>query len=280
MGQGSGVRPAVVGHMEWMTFLRVDHVPAVGEIVHATDWWEAPGGAAAGAVVQLRKLAGEATLFTALGDDEVGVRARREAAAFGVQVQAAVRARPTRRGVAHIDSTGERTITVVGERHAPHGADPLPWADLSSCDVVYFTAGDVAALKLARRARVLIATTRVLKVLKDSEVELDALVGSASDPAERYREGDLEPPPQIVVQTNGSEGGTYSVGGDRPRAFDAAPLPGPIVDTYGAGDSFAGGLAFGLGMGWGVDEAVELAARCGAAALTGRGSFESQLSSP
>jgi ribokinase len=266
--------------MEWMTFLRVDHVPAAGEIVHATEMWEAPGGAAAGAVVQLRKLAGKATLFTAVGDDKVGVAARREVAALGGRVEAAVRAHPTRRGVVHVDSTGERTITVVGERHAPHGADPLPWAGLSSCDVVYFTAGDVAALKLARRARVLIATTRVLKVLKDSEVELDALVGSASDPAERYREGDLQPPPRIVVQTKGSAGGMYAVGGERPHPFDAAPLPGPIVDTYGAGDSFAGGLAYGLGMGWGVDEAVELAARCGAAALTGRGSYDGQVSSP
>jgi ribokinase len=49
------------------------------------------------------------------------------------------------------------------------------------------------------------------------------------------------------------------------------------LDTYGAGDSFAGGLTFALGAGLPVDEALALAARCGAAALTGRGPYEGQL---
>ena len=274
------MRAAVVGHMEWMGFLRVEHVPAAGEIVHATEWWEAPGGAAAGAAVQMLKLAGAATLFTAVGDDEVGGWACRELADLGLRVEAAERERPTRRGIAHVDSSGERTITVVGERHAPLGRDNLPWHELDSADVVYFTAGDVAALKLARRARVLVATSRVLPLLKESGVELDALVGSASDPAESYRAGDLDPPPRVVVRTGGSESGTFVVGGERTRSFAAAPLPGPIVDTYGAGDSFAGGLSFGLGAGWDVEKAVGLAARCGAAVLTGRGSYEGQLSGP
>jgi ribokinase len=50
-----------------------------------------------------------------------------------------------------------------------------------------------------------------------------------------------------------------------------------VRDAYGAGDSFAAGLTYGLGAGWSVDKAVELAARCGAACLTGSGPFEGQL---
>ena len=72
-------------------------------------------------------------------------------------------------------------------------------------------------------------------------VELDALIGSGEDDAERYRPGDLDPPPGLVVTTSGRLGGWA-----QPAALLAAPLPGPIEDTYGAGDSFAGGLTYAL----------------------------------
>jgi ribokinase len=48
-------------------------------------------------------------------------------------------------------------------------------------------------------------------------------------------------------------------------------VPGPLQDTYGAGDSFAAGLTFGLAEGLPMDEAIALAARSGAAALSRRG---------
>jgi ribokinase len=53
--------------------------------------------------------------------------------------------------------------------------------------------------------------------------------------------------------------------------------PGPVVDRYGAGDSFAGGLTYALAAGLAPKEAVHLAARCGAAVVTGRGPFQTQL---
>ena len=59
--------------------------------------------------------------------------------------------------------------------------------------------------------------------------------------------------------------------------FRPAPLPGPIVDTYGCGDCFAAGLTFGLARGGSIEDAVALAARCGAAVMTGRGPYSAQL---
>jgi ribokinase len=50
-----------------------------------------------------------------------------------------------------------------------------------------------------------------------------------------------------------------------------------VSDFYGAGDSFAGGLTYGLGAGMPVEEALDLASRCGAANITGRGAYEGQL---
>jgi ribokinase len=271
-------RVGVVGHVEWVEFARVDHVPTPGEIEHATETWELPAGGGPGAAVQMAKLAGEPCLFlTALGDDELGHRAERELTGLGLEVEAVFRPLAQRRAFTFVDAQGERTITVIGERMGPHRDDPLPWDRLGECDSVYFTAGDRGALQAARSARVLVATSRVFRLLAEAGVELDALVRSSRDVGETFVEGALDPPPRLVVSTAGREGGTYEGREGRTGRWAAAPVPGPVVDAYGAGDSFAGALTFALGTGMDVDAALALAARCGAASLTGRGPYEGQL---
>ena len=266
------MRCAVVGHVEWVEFARVPHLPTRGEIVHVSDVWAEPAGGGAVAAGQLVKLAGEVDFFTALGGDELGRRAARELDALGVRLHAAWRDEPQRRAFTHVDDEGERTITVIGKRLGPRGADELPWELLGGIDAVYFTSGDAAALRAARAARVLTATPRALDVLARAGVLLDALIGSGRDPGERYQPGDIDPPPRLVVRTLGADGGVAEPGG----AFAAAPLPGPIVDTYGAGDSFAAGLTYALAAGYELQAALGFAARCGAAAVTGRGAFDGQ----
>ncbi len=271
------LRVAVVGHTEWVQFVEVDHVPSTGEIVHAGDAWEDVGGGGAVAAVQLRKLAGQADLFTALGDDDQGRAARARLEELGVDVHVAWRASPQRRAVTHLDAAGERTITVMGDRIAPEGADALPWERLRDTEGVYFTAGDLGALRHARAARVIVATPRARDALLAGEVSLDALVGSGEDEGEQLPEGALRPPPELDVATLGSKGGRYVDAEGRSGSWEATPLPGEVADTYGCGDSFAAALTYGLAAGHDVDGALELAARCGAACLTGRGPYEGQL---
>ena len=52
------MRVAVVGHIEWVEFVRVGSVPLSGQIVHALETWEEPAGGGAVAAVQLARLAG------------------------------------------------------------------------------------------------------------------------------------------------------------------------------------------------------------------------------
>src|SRR5919106_925309 len=101
-------RFAVVGHVEWITFARVDRVPAAGAIAHATETWSGAGGGGGVSAVQLAKLSGTCDLFTALGDDEVGRRAAAELDAAGVIVRALTRGEPTRQAVCLVDAGGER----------------------------------------------------------------------------------------------------------------------------------------------------------------------------
>jgi ribokinase len=268
-------RVAVVGHVEWVEFARVDHVPVPGEIVHASETWQEPAGGGAVAAVQLTRLAGDCLFLTALGDDELGHRSVRGLEELGVRVAAAWRPEPQRRAFVHLDAAGERTITVIGERMGPHDRDALPWDELGEMDAVYFTAGDAQALQAARAAKQLVATTRANDVLVPAHVQLDVLVRSARDPGEQYVE--LDPPPTYVAETDGSGGGVLKAVDGTATPWAAAPLPGPRVDAYGAGDSFAAGLTYGLAKDLSPEEAVELGARCGAAAMTGRGAYGGQL---
>ena len=265
---------AVVGHVEWVEFARVERVPQPGEIAHALETWEEPAGGGAVAAVQLAKLNGAVHFFTSLGKDELGRRSREELEGRGVTVHAAAAGTPQRRAFTYVDDRGERTITVLGPKLLPSGDDgALPWEQLARCDAVYFVSGDVAALRAARRSAVLVAAARELATLRRAGEEIDVLVGSGEDPGERYEPGELDPAPRTVVTTSGSLGGWVRPGGP----FRAAPLPAPIEDSYGCGDSFAAGLTFALAAGRPMDDAVEVAARCGAAVLTGRGPYSAQL---
>ena len=243
------MRVAVVGHVEWIEFAQVERVPTAGEIVHALDTWEEPGGGGAVAAVQLARLAGDCLFLTALGDDELGHRAERELTALGVRVEAVWRPSPQRRAFVFTDANAERTITVMGDRVGPGGDDPLPWSELDGIDGVYFTAGDAQAVRASRAARTLVSTARTIRPLAESGVRIDMLVASSRDVGERYTPGDIEPPPRLVARTAGAGGGWVEAPDGTRTEWTAAPLPGAPVDAYGAGDSFAAGLTYGLAVG-------------------------------
>lgn len=275
-------RVAVVGHTEWVEFAVVPHVPTAGEIIHATESFHRPAGGGAVAAVQLRRMAGHALFLTALGDSRPGELARRELRdRYDVEVHAATRDVPHRRGFTHLDGAGERTITVLGERIVPHGDDDLPWDRLAGIDGVYFTGGDAEALRLTRAAKVVVATPRASETLASAGVAIDVLVGSATDPGEPVDDlvAAMDPPPGLVVLTQGESGGWWTSPDGATGHYAAAPPPGPPVDAFGCGDTFAAALAYALGAGRSRDEALAFAARCGAHVLAGRGPYGHPLPS-
>ena len=265
------LRLAVVGHVEWVSFLAVDQLPAPGLIGHAERFLEEPAGGGAVVAVQLARLLGRPVpFFTALGRDAIGEQAVERLEALGLQMQVAWRGGPTRRGVSFVDGQGDRSITVIGERLTPTAADPLPWGSLAECDGVFATAADAAALRMCRAARLLAATPRLrLETLRQAEVGLDALIGSGLDPGEAVPEGSLPLAPRWRIATEGAAGGRVEPGG----RFTAPTLSEPVVDTYGCGDSFAAGVTAGLAAGWSLEQAVSLGCHCGAACASRFGPY-------
>ena len=269
-------RLSVIGHTEWVEFARTDHLPGRGEVAHATSELSEPAGGGAVVAVQFARLAGECRFHTALGDDETGARARARLSELGVTtIDGQLRAEPTRRALTLVDGSAERTIITLGPRLEPCGEQ---LGELSALDGLYFTAGDGAALTRARAAaRVLTLTPRAASAARDAQVELDALIYSASDELEIRLAGPIEHLAKLVIRTAGTEGGEWAAHDGSSGRWPAATVPGTPRDTYGCGDTFAGGVTYGLAAGYQLADALALGARCAAVCLTGRGPYERML---
>lgn len=251
-------------------------MPRDGEIVHLSGLRWLPGGGSGVPFWQLLKGPTEVHIFTAFGDDEAGAQVETELISTRAHVHAVRRREPHTRNVVLITPSGERTIIVLGESQYPRRDDPLPWNLLANCDAVFFTAQDPEALRAAREARILVATTRRREAIVRSGVKVDVALGSAADEREMSRLADYNPAPTALVLTEGGAGGTIETAAGKER-FAAPPPVARRVGSYGAGDSFAGALTFYLAAGLGVREACERAGVYGAAVLAGIDPRDHQL---
>lgn len=254
-----GPRIAVVGHAEWVTFLRVGAVPASGEIAHAVEVREEPGGSGAVAAAELARLGAEPTLVVPLGNDAAAERIRARLESLGVRVTMQPRAEPHRRVTAMIDATGERTLVVHGGRMEPAGAPPL-----DGFDAVLVASGDAAAGRAARAAPLVVGMAQAGEAL--AGIDADALVASADSALERDTAAAVRA--RTLLVTRGAGGGTWRSAGLQ-QDWDAAPVPGPGGDAYGCGDAFAAALTLALARRDALPRAVAFAA-AEAAAMRGR----------
>jgi ribokinase len=265
------VRVAVIGHVEWVQHARLHEPLESGAILQLHDPFEEPAGGGGVTARALPALGAETRFITALGGDAAAAESERVLRADGCELRIARRASPQNRVTTVAEPSGERTILLHGTNLHPAIDDPLDWDELAGFDGVFYTGDDPATVVAARRARVLVATARRLASVVASGVQVDVLAASARDRGERYELADLPVRPRLCIWSEGADGGHYLAEDGSEGRWGAAPPPGPIVDTYGAGDVFMAALTLELARGTGRDEALALAARASAAQLTRRG---------
>ncbi len=253
---------AVVGHIEWVSFINVNKLPVEGEIVHGHNFIERAAGGGAVAAAQMSKLTSrEVHFFTSLGKDEIGKKCYNQLGSLGIKMNVAWRDKPTRRGFSFVDINGDRAITIIGERLQPLSSDHLPWETLGEFDGIFLTAADAEAIKMCRQARILCSTPRVrIKDLNKSNIQLDSLISSNLDPDEKYSPQSLKVKPKSRILTEGKNGGMLIPGG----RYQPVKLKAKAIDSYGCGDSFAAGVTTGLAANMNIREAIQLGAKCGA----------------
>ncbi|WP_424533830.1 carbohydrate kinase family protein [Sphaerisporangium viridialbum] len=103
-------------------------------------------------------------------------------------------------------------------------------------------------------------------------------VAKLPDPASVMRDILSRGRASLVVCTAGASG-AYLLGdaSGEVEHFPAAPLPGPVVDSNGAGDAFVSGFLYGRLRGLPPGECVRLGAVAGAHACTAEGTHESPI---
>ena len=263
---------AVIGHIEWVTFLKVEQLPIAGEISHAKDYFEEPAGGAAVAAVQMARLINEPVdLITSLGKDNNGEKCYERLIKLGLNLKVAWREKPTRKGISLISKDGERAITVIGERLQPIASDDLPWSDMKNYDGIFITATDKEGIRLASKARFVAATPRTGQAtLKNSKAKINALIGSGLDPGEEINYEELVPKPDIYIATEGKLGGTVY---PKKYKYKAIKPSSQEIDTYGCGDCFAGAVTTALAAKLNLDQAIKIGAYCGAECSTHYGPY-------
>ena len=263
---------AVIGHIEWVTFLKVDHLPLAGQISHARNCFEeAAGGAAVAAVQMARLINGPVDLITSLGKDTYGEKCYERLSKLGLNLKVAWREHPTRKGISLISNEGERAITVIGDRLQPIASDDLPWSDMKNYDGIFVTATDKEGIRFARKAKFLAVTPRTGEnTLKISKVRINALIGSGLDPGEKINYEDLEPKPDVYIATEGKSGGTIY---PTRHKYNSIKPSSKEIDSYGCGDCFAGAVTAAMSAKMDLAQAIRIGAYCGAECSTHFGPY-------
>ncbi len=230
------------------------------------------GGGAANTAMALARAGDRATVISAVGMDEQGVRLIATLADVGVDVDAIDRhGSETTRSVVLLESDGERTVVNLARARVPLPAD-LATRPAACC---YVRSADPALTEVLRQrvrhglvvAHIppLLPDFRPAQVLVGSASDLDA--GFLADPYAAALEVAGEPLEWVVV-THGSSG-ACACAVDRTIEVRAPKVE--AVDTTGAGDIFAAGLVHALARGKAMEHALATAVAWGAASVTFEG---------
>lgn len=287
-------RIAAIGLASWDVLVAVDRYPGPGGYEEVSASLSAPGGTTTNTAVALARLGAEVTLRAVIGDDEIGQTMREHLAREGVNVS----------GVTV--RTGEPTdaSTIIVSREPPdrtilwhRGAmivkgDRLDIADLFGHDVVILDmddlplrrflsdlpahtrpdvrilgtltylvdAGHVDALDVALRCDVLVGNERQFCQLAGEDDPAAALTAVSAAMAGAQL--------QTAIMSQGECGCAIATARER---WQIPAYPTTCVDTTGAGDAFAAGIAYGMARRWDWSRTGHFANAIGALAIRALG---------
>jgi ribokinase len=275
----------VVGGANYDYLVKARSLPEPGETTVGDVLHEAPGGKGANQAVAAARLGARTAFIGRVGDDERGRRILARLSDERVAIEHCVVDRDAPTGVALIavDDRGEKAIVT-----APGANRRLVAADLDRAGALFAAAkvvllqlepGLETAIAAARRGRdagalvVLDAAPPVpdatellalVDVVRANAREAAVLTGRGVDD-DRAREAalDLRRPGNGAACVATSRGDLLVFGDGEEVWFPHQHVP--VVDTTGAGDAFAAGLAVGLAEGRSLTDAGWMG--CAAAAL-------------
>ena len=268
----------VLGSANADLVVSVPRRPAGGETVLGGDTVVLPGGKGANTAVAAARLGADVAFVGAVGGDQYGELLLRSLSSSGVRTDLVrTSSRPT--GLAYITVTpdGENSIVVAPGANsdlAVSDVDALTWEDVSvlvcSLEVPVPTVAHAVRTAASRGVRPVLNLSPVVEVPAETLALLDPLIVNEHEAASLASSfaGLLALGPKSAVVTLGARGAAVVT----PSGVVEVGAPEvSVVDTTGAGDAFAGALAFGLSSGSSLRDAAGFAARVAALSVTSAG---------
>lgn len=285
---------AVVGSINMDLVAQVDRFPTPGETRTGKGFGTYPGGKGANQAVALARLGGSVMMAGKIGDDVFGSSYQEVFSREGVdqsilQVEEGV---STGVAVIEVDEGGENHIVIVpgangrmDREYIDRNLDAISAADFVlfqleiPLDTIQYALSrladrDVKTILDPAPAPVEALPAAIMEnvdLITPNESEAYALTGirvtdekSAAEAGKALREQGAT---EVVIKAGGA--GAYLFSQGEVKKVEGFPVE--VVDTTAAGDSFNAGLAFALGEGKPMTEAIRHANAVGALACTGLG---------
>ncbi|WP_319560457.1 ribokinase [Marispirochaeta sp.] len=290
-----------IGSINMDLVVHVGRFPEPGETLTGSVFNTFPGGKGANQAVALAKLGADIHLVGKVGDDAFGRQESAYLASIGVDISLVETVPACSTGVAiiEVDGTGENHIVIVP------GANDRMDTNYIEQYLRKNMEGNLYLLQLEIPLDTVLYTLKVLKkrgkrvildpapmpsvdefekllaytdIVTPNETEIQLFTGieiTGLETAEKAGRVLLEHGGSVVIIKAGGKG-AYIVSNEGVQHVPAFPVK--VTDTTGAGDSFNAGLAYALGQGWSMNEAVRFASAVGGLACTAYGAQSSMPS--
>jgi ribokinase len=273
---------AAVGLASWDRMIAVERYPGPGSYAIVSHTASLPGGTTSNSAVALSRLGADVALVALVGDDGEGDAIRQTLAREGIDTRWLTTVPGAATDAATVIVSAEprdRTIYWHQGARLVRG-DRLDIAAIFAYDVVLLDVDDVPLrrflLDLPAHTRPDVRVVGTLTYLVDAgisdafDVALrhDVVVGNRREFCALTGQTSLDSAFAAVqtampganlragVVTRGNEGATAFTRGER---WDVAAFPMNAVDTTGAGDAFAGAIAYAMAMRWDWPAALRFA---------------------
>ncbi|WP_424952562.1 ribokinase [Deinococcus sp.] len=264
----------------------VDHLPAPGETVLGTAYTLSAGGKGANQAVACARAGGQVRFLGRLGDDPFAAQLRASFSQSGVSDLSLTDTLPTGAAFISVSREGENAITVASGANSAVAAADLPELEgvaflMMQLEIPLVTVTAFARAARAAGTKVLLNASPAQSLSADLLTRIDVLVVNEQELATLTAAGQggertvLEQVqaarrlgPQTVVVTLGGRG-SLALG---PGGWVELPAHQvKVLDTTGAGDTYAGVLTAGLDAGLPLESAMRRASVAAALACTRAG---------
>lgn len=284
-------RFCVAGSINMDLVTQVDEFPKPGETIWGRSFSTFTGGKGANQAVALAKLGADTAMVGRTGNDVYGAEYSRCFREMGINTDG-VETADTSTGIAviSVDSRGENCITIVGganetvspeyiskKSHIISGAEILllqleiPLESVKAAAIAASESGTLVILDPAPAKALGEDILKYVDIITPNETEAEILTGVKPHDEDTFRQAGE------ILLSKGVKTAVIKAGSRGAYVFQkdiAAHVTGfqvQTTDTTAAGDTFNAGLAYGLGKGMKLTDAVRFANAAAAISTTKTG---------